>query len=115
MNKGFTLEIENTTQRLVSIDLFTEGYILPNGISVHVINNNTISYHELQVIAQTQNFSGEELQINATNVQITIHTKEGQTIHNLNHVLTDTPIKINGYNCYLSISLLPGKYILQLG
>jgi hypothetical protein len=54
MSKGFTLEIENATEQEVSIDLFTEGYILPNGISVHAINNNTLSYPELLGIAQTQ-------------------------------------------------------------
>jgi hypothetical protein len=114
MSKGFTLEIENATEQEVSIDLFTEGYILPNGISVHAINNNTLSYPELLGIAQTQKFSGEGLQINATNILITIYTKEGQTTQNVSRVLTDTPIIIDGYNCYLSVSLVPGKYILQL-
>lgn len=114
MSKGFTLEIENATEQVVSIDLFSEGYVLPHGISVHAINNIALSYPELLGIAQTQNFSGEGLQINATDIPITIHTNEGQTHQNLHRVLTDTPIIIDGYNCYLSISLMPGKYILQL-
>ena len=59
MSKGFTLEIENTSEQEVSIDLFTEGYVLPNGISVQAINNTALSYPELLAIAQTQNFSGE--------------------------------------------------------
>ncbi len=114
MSKGFTLEIENATEQAVSIDLFTQEYVLPNGISVHAINNTALSYPELLGIAQTQNFSGDGLQINATDIPITIHTKEGQTLQNLNRVQTDAPIIIDGYNCYLSISLMPGKYILQL-
>jgi hypothetical protein len=114
MSKGFTVEIENATEQEVSINLFSEGYILPSGISVHAINNTALSYPELLVIAQMQNFSGEGLQVNGTDIPITIHTKEGQTIQNLSRVLTDTPIIIDGYNCYLSISLMPGKYILQL-
>ena len=114
MSKGFTLEIENATEQVVSIDLFTEGYVLPNGITVHAINNTALSYPELLGIARTQKFSGEGLQINATNILITIYTKEGQTIQNVNRALSDTPIILDGYNCYLSVSLMPGKYILQL-
>jgi hypothetical protein len=114
MSKGFTLEIENATEQEVSIDLFTEGYILPNGISVHAINNTGLSYPELLGISQTQKFSGKGLQINAINILITIYTKEGQTTQNVSRVLTDTSIIIDGYNCYLSVSLMPGKYILQL-
>ena len=113
MSKGFTLEIENATEQEVSIQLFTEGYILPKGITVHAINNTALSFPELLGIAQTHNFAGEGLQINATDIPITIHTNEGQSTHNVNRVLSDTPIIIDGYNNYLSVSLMPGKYILQ--
>ncbi len=114
MSKGFTLEIENATEQEVSIQLFTEGYILPKGIIVHAINNTALSYPELLGMAQTQNFVGEGFQINATDIPITIHTNEEQYTHKVNRVLTDTPIIIDGYNNYLSVSLMPGKYILQL-
>jgi len=112
--KGFTLEIINATKQVISINLFTEGFVLPKGVFVHGINNTAVSYPELLGIAQSQNFSGEILQINADNIPLTIHTKEGDISNNTNRVLSNSTIVIDGYKCYLSIILKPGNYVLQL-